>query len=569
MEIPRLIRQLLKLINQHHFYSSVRVILSRDEWRRFVSLIAFDILISVLDIAFLAFLVFVIHVHMRPEVNNTFEFLPSWLSNSPLLLITVFFLLYGVKNLFGFLIHREQSRFVTQVATRLSRDKLNEFLSGNYQKYVNVDSAGSLRKISHQPIDFAQHILGGIQQVITQSVLIGLTISLMIAFNARVFLFLFLLLLPAVIGVFYFIRRKSRVARENSQVSIEKSWQHLHEALNGFVESNIYHKNDFFVSRYVRHQQDFNNYVSDLLIIQGIPTRMIELFVLLGLFLLIAINQGNGTDNSDAIVTIGAFMAAAYKIIPGIVKILNTAGQIINYAYTLSDLQPARSLVSKRDEQCEDGVFAEISLKNVSFRHNGGPLLQGISMKIQPGDFVGISGCSGRGKTTVLNLLLGFLPPHSGSIEVNGKPLPRNGTYRHWKYIAYVKQEPFVIHDTVAQNIILDNAYSPQRLQEVIDITGLSGLLTSGGKKKIITEHGKNLSGGQRQRIAIARALYKDADVIILDEPFNELDKPTEQSLLAHFKHLASEGKVIILITHNTSSFCYCNKMLSLDDRIN
>jgi ABC-type bacteriocin/lantibiotic exporter with double-glycine peptidase domain len=82
----------------------------------------------------------------------------------------------------------------------------------------------------------------------------------------------------------------------------------------------------------------------------------------------------------------------------------------------------------------------------------------------------------------------------------------------------------------------------------------------------IITENGKNISGGQRQRIAIARALYKDADVIILDEPFNELDEATELSLMQHFKELADAGKIVILITHNSSSLQFCNQVISLDE---
>src|SRR5215204_107340 len=448
----------------NHFLNNIRAILSGDERRKFSTLIILDVLISVLDIVFLAFLIFVIDFYTQTGSTSSYTFLPEWLfDNNSLLLITIFFLLFSIKNLVGFVIHRAQSRFICNVATRLSRDKLIEYLEGRYEEYVNVDSAVHIRKISYQPIDFAQHILGGIQQIITQCVLILLTIGIMIAFNAKIFLFLFLLLLPPVVAVFYVIKARLRSLKKHSQISIEKSWQHLREALSGFVESNIYNKNDFFLSRYIRHQQDFNKYVSDLLIIQGIPSRMIEIFALLGLFFLIAINNWTGASDGSAIVTVGAFIAAAYKIIPGIVKILNTSGQINNYAYTIQDLQPA--IIRKRERKTEGLSLNEIqsiSLKKISFQYNGASLLYDINITIQPGDFVGISGCSGSGKTTILNLFLGFLTPRSGMISINEKSSDPSAIQAYWEHISYVRQQPFLIHDSIRRNIILDNPYDEE-----------------------------------------------------------------------------------------------------------
>ncbi len=556
------------LIFLREFITKIRGILHADEERRFGILIIFDILISVLDIIFLAILIFVIHVYTQPQTGQRFSFLPQWLlDKSSLSLITVFFIFFGSKNLVGFLIHRAQTRFICDVATRLSRDKLKEYLEGRYEDYVNVDSAVHVRKISYQPIDFAQHILGCIQQIITQSILILMTIAIMIAFNAQILLFLFLILLPPVIGVFYVIKSRLKAIKKHSQVSIEKSWQHLREALNGFVDSNIYHKNDFFLRRYIRHQRDFNKYVADLLIIQGIPGRMIEVFALLGLFFLIVINQWTGTTESSAMITVGAFIAAAYKIIPGIVKILNTTGQIANYSYTINDLQPAIDTHPTKIQSPSKTIHS-IDLKNISFQYNGSSLFRNININIQPGDFFGISGCSGTGKTTLLNLFLGFLTPGSGEISINKEPSDPSIIQHYWQYISYVTQQPFLIHDSIARNIILDNPLDEKRLREVIRDAGLDELLSHfpEGHEKIIMENGKSLSGGQRQRIAIARALYKNAEVMLLDEPFNELDETAEEAFLYLLKSLAQQGKIIILITHNKASFSYCNKMISLDD---
>lgn len=465
------------------------------------------------------------------------------------------------------MVHRKQSLLIGNVATRLSNTKLREFLEGKYLEFINVDSAVHVNKISRQPIDFAQHILGGVQQVITQSCLIVISIGIMILFDARVFLFLFLVLLPPVILVFYVIKSRLRSVRKSSQVSIEKSWQHLREALSGFVESNIYNKNNFFISRYIRYQRDFNKYVSELLIIQGIPSRLIEIFALLGLFLLIAMNNSIG---GAAFLTITAFMAGAYKIIPGIVKVLNTVGQINNYAYTLDDLQTITKAQPEKPTTSPVKKIRSIRMHEIEFTYNGSDIVSGFNFAIGEGDFVGIAGSSGKGKTTIINLLLGLLEPQSGEITINGKrQLPPNIS-GYWQKTSYAKQENFIIHDSILRNIILDEPYDEERLEHVIHVTGLDRIFDDRATTyhKLIMENGKNLSGGQRQRIAIARALYKDADLIVLDEPFNELDEATESKFLDHFSNLAQQGKMIILITHNKESFRYCNKVISLDEQL-
>jgi ABC-type bacteriocin/lantibiotic exporter with double-glycine peptidase domain len=133
-----------------------------------------------------------------------------------------------------------------------------------------------------------------------------------------------------------------------------------------------------------------------------------------------------------------------------------------------------------------------------------------------------------------------------------------------WPVISYVKQQPFLIHDSILKNIVLDETnYNEKRLAEVIEISGLKSI--PGGISKTVAENGKDLSGGQRQRIAIARALYKNADLFILDEPFNELDELSETRLLQHFKDLSRKGKMVILITHNKNSLAFCDRIISLN----
>ena len=141
-----------------------------------------------------------------------------------------------------------------------------------------------------------------------------------------------------------------------------------------------------------------------------------------------------------------------------------------------------------------------------------------------------------------------------------------------WKFrtrISYVKQQHFFLHGSVAENITFEEAnYDRKRLNDILAVTGIDQIihLFPHGLDTVITENGKNLSGGQRQRFMLARALYKDFDLLILDEPFSELDKAAEMKLLKQLRILADIGKIILLITHNTEAFSFCNKTIQLDD---
>ena len=464
---------------------------------------------------------------------------------------------------------RMQLKFVYRVSSRLSEKNLAGYLNGDYNNYVNVDSSVHIRRISQQPVEFGHYVLGGFQQILSQSVLILITIIAILIYNPVLFALLFVILAPPIILISFLMKKRINSIRKTAKDISEKTIQYLKEALTGFIESNLYNGKPFFSKRYNVSQSQFNDVLSEQLVVQNMPSRVIEMFAILGLLILILIHSFTANTNSISIITLGAFIAAAYKIIPGIVKILISSGQIKTYEFTIDDLVKNKSLSPKIISEKKLPLHS-IEFKNVSFHFKVEPVLKELSFFVSKGDFVGLSGISGKGKTTIMNLLLGFLEPAEGRILVNGTPTEMQQRQAFWENISYVKQQPLLIYDTILKNITLNESiFDFQKLEEVLRVTGLKEIVSKfpEGYNKIITEEGKNLSGGQRQRIAIARALYKDADLIILDEPFSELDRYSEDCLIKYFSQLASHGKIIILITHNKESLLLCNKIISLDEK--
>jgi ABC-type multidrug transport system fused ATPase/permease subunit len=557
-------------------------ILSPKERREGAFLAVANAFISVLDIAALGALLYLVAFYTGQRQDARLSFLPAWLKDrNSLAPITVFSLLFLIKSAGAYWLLRSQYRFVYRVASRISETNMLRYLEGTYADYVRVDASVQIRRISQQPIEFCQYVLAGIQQVLTEGVLVALSVTAIVWYNSRLFLLLLCLLLPAVAILAFFSRGRLKSVRRGIKSSGEKTLQYLREALGGFVEGNLYDSIPFFAQRYGRRQAELNEHLSVLQILQGIPSRLVEVFAVVGLFILIVVGKWSGNGQATSYITLAAYLAAAYKIIPGLVRIFNLSGQIRTYRFTVEDLltearKPHRPVVPPPSDHPRPSdlgdrptLISSVIFRKVGFSQPQGRVLKGLDLCLQPGRMLGLSGSSGRGKTTIINLLLGFFPAQEGEVLINGKPADPETLRSYWRRIAYVQQHPFLLHDTILKNITLsDEPYDEDRLQKAVDAAGLRQIDPSSGEQltKMITENGKNISGGQRQRIAFARALYKDADLLILDEPFSELDEAAEKEMLCYCLQLVREGKIVLLITHHKKNLSLCHQTLLLDE---
>lgn len=531
-------------------------------------LILLDVLISALDITFLALTILVINFYIKNSTLPNVSWLPQSLTDRESIMpVGVFFILFGIKNWLAYRVAAARYRFIYKVASRLSERNIRQYLKDDYIHFVNIDSSVHIRKISQQPIEFSHYILTNLQQIISQSVLVLFTVCATLLYKATLFLLLLVLLMPAVLFLAWLLKKQLKDVRQHIKKTNADVLKNLKEALAGYIESNIYDKDNFFAGRYYQQQQLMNQYICTQQTLQSLPSRLIEIFAILGFFILIVINKWSAHTPVVDLLTIGIFIAAAYKIIPGMVKIVNSAGQMKTYEFTLHDLLAGNDKTSTTTKSINP--IQSVCLEKIYFKYNGHTVLNGISFDLQSGDFIGISGNSGRGKTTLIHILLGFIEIRDGVISINNKIKTAGERQNYRNRISYIKQQPFFIHDTVWNNITLsEDGPDAVKLIEVIDFCGLGSLLDQyiEGGDLVITENGKNLSGGQRQRVMLARAIYHDFDLLILDEPFSEMDQVSENAILSQLKLLAEQGKMIILITHNKSGLSFCNKIVSLDD---
>ena len=551
-----------------HIIAKILNILNKRERVKLYTHILLDLVIGLLDIAFLGLLLVVINFYTATGGPVKFLLFQSLFSKNSLFLISLFLVLFGLKNWLGYCISKSENTFFYDVASRLSRRNILHYLKDSYIRFINIDSSVYIRKISQQPIEFSNYILINVQQIVAQSILIFFTIVGILFYHPVIFMSLFILLVPPVVLLAFFIRNKLKQVRASSKRTSQMALQYLKESLAGFVESNVYDKNEFFGGRYYQYQQQLNENIATQQTLQGLPPRLIEVFAVLGFLILIALNKWSANVQHVSLLDIGVFMTASYKIIPGMVKILNSTGQIKTYEFTLNDLLlPDEHIINNHISPSKKSIRS-IKFENACFKFKESPVIDNLCFEIRPGDFVGVSGRSGLGKTTIVNLILGFLEQENGNIIINDKTTNTVERQLYLQNISYVKQQPFLINDSIRRNITLtDEGYDADKLMETMIFCGIESMFDQNddGIDKLITENGKNISGGQRQRLALARALYHDFDLLILDEPFSEIDERAENVLLGNIKSLAKTGKMILMITHNKASLSFCNKIISMD----
>jgi ATP-binding cassette, subfamily B, bacterial PglK len=301
---------------------------------------------------------------------------------------------------------------------------------------------------------------------------------------------------------------------------------------------------------------------------------LLELLAVIGFAMLVVVMLQLGRQLDTLIPILGLFAAAAFRLLPSVNRILNGV-QSVQFAL------PTIDIIDREVRQLEDtpvpqrGALLmpfqkELMLSNVSFQYSGadGPALTDVSLTIPPGCSVGFVGSSGAGKSTLVDLILGLLTPGSGRITVDGVDIQSN--IRGWQdQIGYVPQVIYLTDDTLRRNVAFglnDEEIDEQAVLRAIRAAQLEDFVAglSQGLETEVGERGVRLSGGQRQRIGIARALYHNPPVLVLDEATSSLDLATEQGVMAAVNALHGE-KTVLIVAHRISTVSQCDWLYKLE----
>ena len=278
-----------------------------------------------------------------------------------------------------------------------------------------------------------------------------------------------------------------------------------------------------------------------------------------------------GYDLKDIIPMITIIVAGLVKILPSTNKILSSIQRLRSNRATVQDLliEMKKFKNIKNNSNVFKDFLDKIEIQNLDFSYNeANPILKNVNLIIKKNTIQGIKGKSGSGKTTLLNLISGFLNPKNGKILIDNKIISENVS--NWQsLISYIPQKIFIIDDTIEKNICFnreENEIDYKRLNKILDIVKLKDFIneSKNGLKTIIGERGANISAGQAQRVGLARALYKNAKLLILDESTSALDEKTENEILLDIDKI-KKNCTIVLVSHSSKVLSFCENIFEID----
>jgi ABC-type multidrug transport system fused ATPase/permease subunit len=307
--------------------------------------------------------------------------------------------------------------------------------------------------------------------------------------------------------------------------------------------------------------------------LQQLPRLWLELLAVSGLATLVITMLVQGRALEAVLPTLGLFAAAAFRLIPSVNRVLG-AIQALRYGLAMIDTLHAEFNLAASEvaDTCAPIVpfRAALELNKVTYAYPGAfvAALTEISLVIRHGESVGFIGSSGSGKSTLVDILLGLLKPDSGEVRVDGEEIQH--ALRNWQnQIGYVPQSIYLTDDTLARNVAfgLPTAQIDQAaVWRAIRAAQLEEFVHSLPMEldTLVGERGIRLSGGQRQRIGIARALYHDPVVLVLDEATSSLDTTTEREVMQAVRALQGR-KTILIVAHRLSTVEHCDRLYRLE----
>jgi len=536
----------------------------------------------ILEVFGLGILVPALNVIIDPQaletnslISNIKDFFPQLSDNDfAFNFLILIVLVYFFKSLFLVFLVFKQNRFLTNYTAYITNELFSSYLSQPYSFHLKKNTSELVKNIQIEISGFSAFLLALITIFIEGGFVLSILCTLIYIepFGALS------------IGIFYgllsliflkFTKKKLNQwgkLREEIDAKVSKT---ALEGLGGIKDLLILGKTRFFINRFGEQNYFKARLNANHNTISQIPRFYLELISIIGLVSFIILQLFQGKDSSSLIIILGVFVAATFRMIPSLNRIIS-AIQSMKFFKNSVDIifneiklnsRPLEFLDSQQNSIFQNKIqFADVSF---GYKKNS-DILKHVNLEIKKGETIGIIGESGSGKSTFVDLLIGLHKQNSGEIlidEVNDCQLKQS-----WRnIIGYVSQTIYLTDDSIKNNIafgVSENQINEKRIIALLEIVQLKKFVNNLelGFNTKVGDRGVQLSGGQRQRIGIARALYNNPDILILDEATASLDTDTEAKVMESIYGLKGE-KTIIIIAHRLSTLEICDTVYEIKDQ--
>ena len=534
-------------------------------------LIMVNVILELIGISFIAPIILIafdfkllMEISIIKSIYETFNF--SSIKLFIIIIIAGLFLLFLIKSILSIIISKKFIDYGYQTGIDISSKQFKNFTFQNYLEIINEKSTIIERNIVTIPNFLVNFILLPVILISSEILVIIFILFGILLYDWKVVLLLFFAVFPPFILSYQFSKNKLEFYSKKIIEISPKVNQWVFQSFFGFVDMKTLNRESYFLSKFRNNIIEKSYYQSWQALYKSVPVKIIELSILLLIVLITLYGFWFIEDKNSFSIFITIFSVSLFRIMPSINRIIQSFLLVKGYNYIFDYFQI--NLDEKEKIKFKNiNDFKNLSFRKVNFSYDNSKLLDDINFEINKSDFIGLTGNSGSGKSTLINLILQFLIPQKGEILLNGKSIQKYNISDWRSLIGYVQQDVYIIDGDIKQNIAFaqDNI-EHERIKNIIKKVQLENFIEKLPNKysSRLGELGSLLSGGQKQRIGIARALYKNCKVLILDEATNSLDKNTEKQILNILKNLNEFGMTIILLSHSESVLKYCNKIFQI-----
>lgn len=482
--------------------------------------------------------------------------------------IIVMFILSNASNAY---VLWKTLKFSANQSHKISCRVMKKYLEQPYKYFVDSDFSVIKKNILSEASLFSDGFLLPVLQIISKTfILIALSI-LLIFVNHQVFFYSLIFLLIVYYLIFKVIRNTLTRYGEERTINNDIRFKNVSDFLQSIKDVKYYSAEDYYLNNFSTAQKNFSMLTAKRTLFSTLPRYLIEAFAFGGILSMMLYISTFSNGFSQYLPTLSLFLLAAYRILPLLQLIFSSITSIKFFYPAIKQVKEILALPSilMTDTSSKVKFNHSIKFKNIDFDYsNGTKILDNLSIAINKNQLTGIIGSTGVGKTTLIDLLLGFYQPRKGTIEIDGESINLQNIKLLRNIAGYVPQNIAFLDRSIAENIAFGkntDVIDYERINEVIKCVELKEFVESleEGYSTTIGDHGVKLSGGQCQRIGIARALYTNPSILILDEATNALDSITEQKIFKSIKKY-NPDITMILITHRLSSLNICDEIVVL-----
>jgi len=494
-----------------------------------------------------------------------------------IIIIVIFVVFFVFKNILSYLILNKQLIYIFSLQENLSNKLFENYIYRDFSIHIKSDSAILTRNILNETNTLSNTLIQMLY-FISEFLTLFFILTLLLIYQPLYTLIIIVFLSICIVVFYNFFSNKTQLLGEERQKYDAIKIKNIQIGLNALKEIKIFSSEEFFVNKFFESNRKSLINAKLQSLFQQIPKLYLEVVIIVTFSILSILFIIQRKSITEVVLILSFFGAAVFRLLPSLNRLM-VAFQSIQLGYPSFRLLSGELVNFSKSDVLKDFKYLTpelfnfgIEIKNLNFSYDGNEkmILKNLNFNIKKGSFIAIVGESGQGKSTFVNILAGLIKPQNILMKIDGIITEPYNNKEWKKLIGYVPQKINIIDGTIADNIafgVKSELIDYDRINEVIDMSGLRQFVNDLklGSAHSIGDYGGLASGGQLQRLSIARALYHQPEILILDEATSSLDANIESEILDNLRSMKHKIS-IIMITHKKENLAFCDSVFLLNN---